>query len=387
MINLGTINFDFCAQVYSYSAYIPSSNLFAGPDDDSCTLITNYAYINNVAYNQTDIYVIDASGDYTWYRLSNLSAAITSILPFGRNKFLITFGDGTTFWFSPNNAKLNNPTPIWVFPASGQLGIVCGQNFQNIFYDPVLNILIAGYYYPAGQYGTFINSLAYNVNKNGSLNQIASGYAGYADPPNTPDPFNQTGGSGGAGIGTSWIQTNGVTSGYGSPQQDYIALARSSYLVSPGGDNGILCPNDPGFPPPSNNAYVRSRTSDYLYTLAPWQPYYTDTTVYPSDTSIDGLLFLSVLDNLGFIAQGDNVLYFGTNNYVPNPAWSYFQSMAMTSKYLFGQYFTGNQGGTSSTIISVSANPQISNGGKVYRQSYATVNSVRPISLTGAYKS
>lgn len=392
MIDLGTIDFDFCAEFSSYySAYASkASNLYAGPDDDSCVLITNHAYINNVSYFRTDIYVIDASGAYTWYRLSGANEEITSIIPFGRTKLLITFQNGDTFWFTPNNAKLNNATPISVFPNSSALGIVCGQNFHNIFYDPVKNILIVGYYYPAGQNGTFINSVAYRVSASGYLNPLASGYAGYADPPFSSDPFDQTAAGSGAGIGINWIQTNGVTGGYGCPVQDYIALARASYDVAPGSAAGIVCPNISGFPPPPNGAYVRSRASDYLYGLAPVLPYYTDTPVYASDTSIPGLMFLNT-SPVGyhglFIIYGDNAYFFGWTNYVPNSNWSSFNSMALTKKYLFGQSDIGNQGGTIRTIISVTSNPGIANGSSVHRRGYFSINNTRAVSPDGRFQS
>ncbi len=393
MINLGTIDFDLCATILSYYNAFESkaSNLYAGPDDDSCTLITNYAYINNVEFFRTDIFVIDASGAVTWYRLAGGDERITSIIPFGRTKFLITFASGDTFWFTPNNAKLNNSTPISVFPNSSALGIVCGQNFHNIFYDPIKNILIVGYYYPAGQYGTFINSVAYRVSASGYLNPLASGYAGYSDPPNTPDPFDQTAGSSGAGIGLNWIQTNGVTGGFGCPVQDYIALARASYDVTPGGAAGIVCPNVSGFPPPPNGAYVRSRASDYLYGLAPVLPFYTATLVYASDTSIPGLMFLNTrgapLHNGPFILYGDNAYFLGLTNYVPNSNWSSFNSMALTKKYLFGQYNAGNQGGTIPTIISVTPNPGIANGSSVHRRGYFSINNTRAVSPDGRFRS
>lgn len=392
MINLGTVNFDFCAEILSYYiAYgnLPASSLYAGPDDDSCVLITNYALINNVEFFRTEIYVIDASGAVTWYRLIGVTEVITGITPFGRNHYLITFETGQTFWFTPQNAKLNNATPIAVFPSVSALPAVCGQNFHNLFYDPIKNVLIAGYYYPAGQSGAFINSAAYEVSPNGFLNLIASGYAGYSDPPQTPDPFDQTASSGGAGIGFSWIQTNGVTAGYGCPVQDYIALARANYSVTPGSNDGIVCPDTEGFPPAPNGAYVSSAVSNYSYALAPILPYYTVSEAYASDTSIPGLLLLSTrafASNGPFIVYGDGVYFYGLTNYVPNANWSNFSSMALTSKYLFGQYSTGNQGGTSATIISVTGNPGVQNGSQVTRRGYFAVNNTRAISPAGRFR-
>ena len=392
MINLGTVNFNFCAEILSfYNAYsTEASNLYAGPDDDSCVLITNYAFINGVEFFRTDINVIDVSGAVTWYRLVDADQTITSMIPFGRARILITFASGLTFWFAPQNAKLNNATPIAVFPTGNALAEVCGQNFHNLFYDPIKNVLIAGYYYPAGQYGTFINSVAFQVSPTGFLNPIASGYAGYSDPPQTPDPFDQTAVSGGAGITLNWLQSNGVTAGYGCPVQDYIALARANYSVTPGSNNGIVCPNDPGFPPTPNGAVVTSVASGYLYTLAPILPYYTVTRVYASDTSIPGLLMLSTggasASNGPFILYGDGVFFYGLTNYAPNTNWSSFNSMALTRKYLFGQYSTGNVGGTAATIISVAANPNVGNGSVVHRRGYFAVNNTRAISPTGRFR-
>jgi hypothetical protein len=394
VIDLGTVNMELCLRVprYYHNYEANSSNLFAGPDDDSCVLFTNYAYINNVAGYPADIWVIDASGAYTWYTMPLENETISGILPFGRNNFLVTFAStGNSYWFTPVNAKLNNSSPIVLFPSSG-VGDVCGQNFHNLFYDPIKNILIAGYYYPAGQNGAFINSVAYKVGANGYLAPLASGYAGYADPPDTPDPFNQTQNGTATGISITWIQTNGVNSGFGVPQANEIVLSRSSLSVNPGANQGILCPNQSGFPPNPSGANVQTITSQYVAMPAPVQPWYTVDNIWPSDTSIPGLelvnSWVTSQSNGPLIAYGDGAFFFCLFNYVPNPYWSQMQSCALTKKYLFGQYFAGNQGGTSYTVISIAANPGILNGTTAVPKPISVcVNNSRPISVTGAYRS
>ncbi|MGC8541029.1 MAG: hypothetical protein ACP5QA_10420 [Phycisphaerae bacterium] len=397
MIDLGTINFNLLLQVipyYSSSASYKGSNLFCGPDDDSCVLFTNNLYLNYVSSYPLYIYVVDISGSYTWYAVPgygvNSGVAIENIIPYGRSIFLLLLSNGLVYWFSPQNAKLNNTTPISVFPSQA-LPQVCGQSPQNIFYDPVKQILIAGYYYPAGQNGTFINSVAYSISARGYLNQVAAGYAGYADPPNTLDPFDLTSSGLGADIGVNWIQTNGLNGGYGSVNQDQIILASSSYDVNPGAGNSIVCPGSQNFPPPVNGANVTNRVALYETLPAPIIPWYSVTTVYPSDTTIPGLILLNTSGAsypVGgpFVVFGNNFYASGLINYPPNANFSSFHSLALTKKYLFGAYSNGNQGGDSLTIISAVPNPGLANGSNVFRQAYATINNTRPVSISGRYR-
>lgn len=387
-INLGSLVLNQIAGGFGTEGAVTNGigRLYCGPDDDSCiyfgTYYPSWAQVN------IHIYVVDKSGAYTFYAppFAALQAyggnyyQITAIIPFSRTLFLMTLSSGATYWLKFQNSKLNNASPIPIFPAASPISSPCPASTPNpsirMFYDDITKYLIAGYYQPAGQNGTDIFSNCYLVNgNNGSTEQIAGGFVG-STLNGSADPFDLTTAS-----GTGWYsvnvgnQTNGMVTAVGvkNVTDGYYSIATQGYSINAG--NNVPCNGT------KNGAYVTSRSGSY------WLSDVSDLANYGlCDFSIPYLA--GAFFGPKFRIIGTNLIYL-MNLQVYNPYNQQIvnltnSNVAVTSKNIFAIW----AGNFANDNIVASPNPGTLIGTFASRQNaYYAVNSVRPISLTGAYKS
>ncbi len=388
-INLGTIVLNQIAGGFGTqgaSTNVSPSRLFCGPDDDSCVYFG--VYIPPGPQSNINIYVVDKSGAYTFYSppFPSLMAPggnhyqISEIIPFSRKLFLMTLTSGATYWLTLQNLKLNNTSPIPIFPSNSPLFSPCPALTPDpairTYYDPLSQYLIGGYYQAAGQTGTDIFSNCFKVNENnGVLQQIAGGFVGSTNN-GSADPFDKTSSS-----NTGWYsssvgyQTNGVVTvtGLKNVNDANYSLGSQSYNINPG--INVPCNGTP------NGAYVTLRDSSIWYSdISSGQNYGL------CDFSIP--YFGGAFFGPQFRIFGTNLVYL-LNLQVYNPYIGGIvdlsnSNVAVTAKNIFAIW----DGNFAIDHIVAIPNPGTLIGSTAHRQNaYFAVNSVRPVSVTGAYKS
>lgn len=389
-IDLGVINMDLIAGPYGGLGANHTAGcglIIFGNADDSVTLFVDYPNYGLAAPNNwysVDCRVVDSQGAVTWYSTGNIHAGgdfVISILNLGPGNFLITTSSGHSYNFRVKNLKLNNATPILV-PAGIGLSNSCAapSNLATVYFDPVKNLLAAGFYVPAGQLGTQIYSTVYNVGKNGSLSVLVDGFTQYSCPdcaPPIPNLYDQTNVDN-SGSTYYAIQSNGI---YSAEVDGYPCAVGA---ISPQINLGQTQPNCNS----PNGNFVTSRSNQYFQI---------------SGTSPGSCWLLdSVILNLFGTGQHDNkspsgysATAFGVNvsYYVQfSSAVQFFRTtnIAVTPNYIWA---TGGgpdpitQNVANGAVYRSTLPVQLDAGGAVSKQAYSVVNSVRPISLTGAYKS
>src|SRR6185437_9069488 len=159
-------------------------NLYA-LNDDACVLVSNGRL---VATRSFDVFVIDASGAYTWYASAPYIGTdghyfISNIIYPGPGLFSITVSDpngppSQTYVFTVANLKLNNATPFQVHAGGTSFSNPCYNGAPKVYYDAVKNILGAGFYNPEGGFTGQVFSSNYNVGHGGTLNLLTQGWVG-----------------------------------------------------------------------------------------------------------------------------------------------------------------------------------------------------------------
>ncbi len=388
-IDLGLINMDLIAGPYGGLGANNSAGcglIIFGNADDSVTLFIDYPNNGLPAPNNwysVDCRVVDSQGAVTWYSTGNIHAGdgyINSILNLGPGNFLITTNSGQSYNFRAKNLKLNNATPILVSPGTG-LSNSCAatSNLNSVYFDPVKNLLAAGFYVPAGQLGTQIYSTVYSVGKNGSLSVSVDGFTQYSCPdcaPPIPNLYDQTNVDN-SGSTYYAIQSNGIYSAEvnGFP----CAVGAISPQINPG-------QTQPNCDSPNGN-FVTSRSNQYFQipNTSPGSCALIDSVLpnffgafYPKNFSSNYLATIFGLDvtYIGEFTSTEQVFGFSNGAITPNYIWATGNAVSP---------ITGNN--TLGAVYRSSLPVQLQNGGAVSKQAYSVVNSVRPISLTGAYKS
>lgn len=359
------------------------AQLFAGPDDDSCTYFYQLNSSFSTYYSVLYCYVVDASGDFTSYRSaafpSGGSGYIESIAAFGRTSFLVTMGNGTTFWVRVANQKLNNSSPILISPSSYPITNPCYNVVNNVFYDASNGLLAAGFYESVGQEGTAIYASIYRINPyDGSLILKSSGYvanvlAGQADPFNkTSLSFNARGGYG----PFLQQQSNGLSGGYfgvldSVSGETYEYQCRAIYNVNPGISTNCNTPC---------GATVTSSGKTIFSTGL-----YSTQTAPMCDISIPRLTISgwNLAPGNSFIMLGDNFSGKFSLNYDPLVGNNSPAACAVTAKHIFT--FLQYGAPKNNDAIGIVANPGIKNGSLLHRRAYFTTNNTRPVSPTGRF--
>lgn len=216
------------------------------------------------------IFVIDKSGKYTWLTILMPNAPIPiakqGIIPLGGGYFIVDYenyyGQATgSISFQAPNAKINNTSPIIIQPLAFSITNTCRGNAgaDQVFYDPVNNLIAGEFIHPTGGNAGQIYNSIYKINGL-SLTKIAEGYQGVYPP----DTFNQTSanfpGSITANVGinsSNGYQTmNGNSSGY------YVGGAVNK--IHQGNNSGCVV---------QTGAYVSTALNRYDYVpSASWVP-------------------------------------------------------------------------------------------------------------------
>lgn len=348
---------------------------FYALDDDSCVVIAD-AKLRTWPFRSVWIYVLDYSGAYTWYALNYLQAAygyINTIQVLGPGRFLITLSDAggaanQTFYCVVANKKLNNASPIPIFPGATTLTNPCYNTNPHVYYDAAQGILAAGFYNPGGGFGGPVYSSNYRVQASGSLSLLAQGYVGNFTV-NGYDPWDQTGGKApGAGPYKTGTSGTGVACSVGVPGTGYW-LGYNAYRVNPGLNSGCGTPS---------GASVSSYGSGVIYsTFTLNEPFFVEST-------IPGVRGLATWGNQQMQLLLDNGLRFLVpfNSTISGVTT---QTMVITRKWIFANAY---QNGYYNAVVraSLPAGWNLYTPNSVAKNKYGLVNFVRPVSVIGKYK-
>lgn len=387
LINLGDVDMTLLAQNLGGSLSTEGKNvsvIFAC-DENSCVYFADNG-LASTDINDLNIFVIDASGAITWYQAnsSGTDHYVENITPFGNGNFLISLSNNQTFFAHVANLKLNNASPILIRQSDVPFTNSCyDENLQGVFYDSVQKLIIAYWYESAGQYGTEVFSSVYRVGNNGILTKLNDGYTGYfcngCDPP-VANSFNQFASSlppSCPPFNTELNSQGTLSNGLNASMFSLISCSAQSMSSFGGyspkinyGATGSDCSE-------SNNNSVGVRASFYYETS------YAYGTVPMVDSTIPGMCGI----NLGGgapVIMADGIKAY---EFLPLYNGAYLNYNGLLTKNYFFTLGKTVVGGVSVPSVFIAPNPGIQRSGVAFRNAYTTVNSSRPISITGAYKS
>lgn len=359
-------------------------NIFA-VDDNSFAIFRWDSGAQNPNYSW-ECFVVDVpSLAITHYASTGMSGNLqTQPILFGAGNFLLPWNDGTTYFFSPRNLKLNNPSPILIAPS---LTIIpqekCGAVFSKVYYDDVNKVVAIGYYNALN--GSMYTS-AYQVGSDGSLIRKASGFPAFWS---IRDTWDQTGGLAGAQICTNNISVLAA----GNPTVVY----RQRFFINLGIDqnacyldtrvfNSVSACVAAGFgviqinPDGSVIGQVTSTSFSGQYVLNIFQTAFNTGEALPigglCDSSIPGLVGYS--DGNGVNLFGDGGVWY----YLP-VQFGGITNSAVTKNFVAGVI---SFHGMSIGFFQSPSASQLVNGGSITRNTWKLSNYARPISVTGKYK-
>lgn len=379
--------------------------LFAFDDDSVVYFADN---MNDPGNSFVDIYVVNFDGAFTHYQIvatmkQGFSNYVASILPLSNGAFIVSLLDGSVYHVRVGNLKLNNATPIAITnKLSVSNSCTASTQLHSVYYDAKRKLIAFAWYIVAGQLGAQIYSTIYSLNTDGTFTLRVDGYTGYSCPDCAPpivDPYDFTASSlpANANVKYSAIGSNGFSGSsflnnywsFGGSNTN-VNAGNTQYFQNLGADNcsGCTpvqdkCPQNCDCP---NGNTISSSLSSYFETSgtqfgSPWGivdsniPNFSGLTEqgYPPD--VVGMI---VTDGINYFTLTPSN---GNRFYQPNYA-------CVTKKYLFISGDGPYSGNRAHGFLYVAANPGIVPGNNVaFNSAHPTVNSVRPISLTGAYKS
>lgn len=357
--------------------YQSSLQLFA-LGDDACVLFIPPP--NNT--EPLNVYVVDASGSYTWYATAQFPGGtyIESIIPLGPGLFLVLMANNNyTFFVRVSNAKLGNATPIMLKPSPSPLTNPCYANNPKIFYDASRNLLGVGFYSGGGGGApTSVWSSMYRPSAS-QLTLLTTGFVGTSHG----DPFVTAGSLGNPNNYGEGICSNGSSYllNHVSNVDNELLLDYVSYDITQGVQSDCATPC---------GASVSTYASASVNCSIGANRYYSDLST-GGDSNIPGIVGACTYQNAGLPNQNcmfytDGISAFQCEFPYSAPNYYEIQNAALTKKYLFASCRTDVPNGY--TAILIAANPGIVRTPTALVQSaFVLVNSARPISLTGAYKS
>ncbi len=361
--------------------YQCASLLFA-LNDDSCVLFTSLTTTGNPPYYTTlYVYVVDVSGTLTYYASAPMEAQtfINNIVPLGPGLFLLVMNNNTTFFVRVANAKLNNATPIMLKPSPSPLTNPCYGANPKIFYDAAKNLLGVGFYSGGG--GGAPTSVWTSIYRPSSsqLTLLSTGFVGTSEG----DPFVRAGIVSNPNLYREGTCSNGASYllNQVSNVDNALVLDYVSYDIAQGvqSDCGTPC-----------GASVSTYSSASVNCSIGANIYYANKST-GGDSNIPGIVGACTYQNPGLpntncMFYTDGLSAFQCEFPYAAPDYYEIQNAALTKKYLFASCRTDVPNG--STAILIAPNPGIVRTPTGQLQSaFVTVNSARPISLTGAYRS
>ena len=344
--------------------------------DDACVLFVPPPN-DNAPLN---VYVVDSSGSYTWYATAQFPGAtyIESIIPLGPGLFLVSMANNNyTFFVRVSNAKLNNASPILLIKSQSPLTNPCYAANPKIFYDAAKNLLGVGFYSGGSPLSVYASMYRPGA---AQLSLLNTGFVGTSES----DPFvtansvsNPNGYPQGAASNGSFYVLNQI-----SPSKPTLILDYVSYDVTQGIQSDCATPC---------GASVKTYSASSINCGEVSGTPYTTNYCTGGDSSIAGIL--GVTSTSGTVAGANYVFYTdgltAFQLYFSGTTAPYdytATNSALTKKYLFVAALTNSPAGH--TAILLAPNPGIVRTPTGQLQSaFVTVNSARPISLTGAYKS
>lgn len=310
----------------------------------------------------------------------------TAPILFGPGNFMLPWNDGTTYFFSVRNLKLNNPSPILLMPSASIVpGSMCGAIYSKVFYDGINKRLAFGYYNPIN--GSMYTS-AYQV-AGGGLTRAASGFPCYWSIADTWDRT-QSAGNG----ANSQIYTNNISVAYtGNPTIVY----RQRFYINLGIDqNGCLFSHkvfasvaecvangysvvsiDPNTGAVDGEITASNLSGQYVAAIS--------STILNTERALGVQGFCdSNIPGLVGLSDGNGVHLFGDGG-----AWLYLPvqfggivTAAITKNYVAGVIsFEGMSIGIYQTPSS-----GVFNGSNLSRYTHGLLNYARPVSVIGKYR-
>ena len=368
---LGSINLVsiFSTTIFG-TGYRP--NFLYAVDTNSCAAFANPG-ATIVFESMVHIFVVDKSGSYTWYVI-NKNAPINNILPYGSGNFNIVFSDGTIYYARLSNKKLNNATPINISSGSSPFSINCpdiSAPSTRLYIDANTGQFAAGLYSSNAQFGGQVYSFYGSVNKNGGINIENSGVCGTwsSDPPF--DPFDKTNGTANYNGQSNGLFTNFQTI------DNQISISSLGIGINRGVSAG--CNTSDGV----TGTYVFPRFFETIPSGV------TPATTYKFvDSTLIGFFGILWEGTGGYPYNWHITGYSGNfSAYCDLPSYNIFEYLTcalVTDSTLF---FGGSNTANDWTVFGV-PNPGFQPGTNItFNNTQLLVNSARPISLTGAYKS
>lgn len=344
-------------------------------DDNSCVLILD-TKIRTFPFLAFYVYVYDGDGSYTWY-----SSGVTYPDGYGYLQqpiciapglFSVTTsnnngGPDRTYVFKVANLKLNNSSPISLFPGPISFSNPCYNTAPKVYYDPQRRIVACGFYNPSGGFGGPVYSSNYKVNTDGSFALLTQGYVGHFDTSGY-DPWDNTSSNPGGAPYKSGDLGKGLPISCGIPGTGYW-LGFNSYNVNPGVSTNCITPS---------GARVTSGASAVLYsTLTNAEPYFVDS-------NIPGIYGLSswAYKQIQFLMLG---LSFVAPYVCTVPGVVVCQTVVVTGKYLFSNVnIAGYYNGLVKASLPTGWN--LYSPSAVSRAKFGLSNFSRPVSVVGKYK-
>jgi hypothetical protein len=363
VINLGSVNLTqiFTSNIFG-AGYRP--NYLYACDVNSCVVFFNPGAVA-VFGNYVNLFVVDISGNYTWYVIYAGGSTIQNVVPYGKGSFAVVLYNGQTFFIQVANSKINNTSPIVlsnkVFPFTNP----CGINGSNkVFVDAYTGLIAVGMYSDAGQYGGPVYATVGKMTSKGITGIVSQGIAGVASSNPAYDPFDKTSYS-----TTVNYMSNGVLASFNRLPSGYTSLGQELIGIHVGGFAG--CNTVDGV----TGTYVYDRAVNVIATGAVY-PYgkFVDSTI----KGIVSILYSPVYPN--YFIEG----YSGSFAAILEVLTTGYLTCALVTP---STIFVGGSNAANKPAIFMAANPGFVSGYSLFgRRAYPLINSVRPISLSGAYK-
>jgi len=370
VIDFGSVNLTpiFTTQIFGqgYGAQFIYHN-----DDESCVIFANPQGAINYASN---IFVVDSSGAYTRYTIIN-DGSFKAIVPFGNGIFQCLLDTGTIYYAKVANLKLNNASPVLIRDQSLPFTMNCPDIIEpslKVYLDISHRLVAGGIYSANGQTGGQVYSVVARLTGAGQLTTpLTSGVCGTysSDPPF--DPFDHTA----PVTASAAYQSNGILS-YLADADNTLIIGAKSVGINIGQNAG--CNVADGV----TGSYVYDRYNSVVNTGVGYgnNALFVDSSI----PNMIGFTYSASFYPYPSVLTAYSGAFAGTVSFPSRGIFDSLQSCVIGSKSIFA---VGKDTNNYLTVFQVD-NPGFTAGNAIGNLvPTILVNSARPISVTGKYKS